>query len=691
MMKTLRQLRNLFFAICLLTVSGAFSQVGINTTTPGSGAMLDVTSSDKGILIPRVALSSATSSSPITPAPTTSLLVYNTATAGSGVTAVSPGFYYWSGTVWIPLLGNDWKLTGNSGTNPGVDPGENFLGTSDDNDMVIARFGIPHINLQTDHTLLNEEQRDIDLVVQTENSANSLFVDGANDNIGMGTDTPDNSAQLELADTDRGILVNRVALTATNVAAPVASPADGLLVYNTANSSSGSTEVLPGFYYWDSGRWVAMGGTNGRDWSLEGNAGTDPNINFVGTSDATDLVLRTSDTERLRILDAGMVGVGNAPYANVMLRVNDATNTQPFGIVAENSVGGGSSIYGVDYNSGVAVRGESAGTGLGVYGWSANSHGVYATTSYTGSAFLIGGIQAWGDGANGANGVLAVADKQASSRSNMGLRAVSGSTTSISTTDILNVGVNTNATDLALYAITEGPITTYGTMESARFQTNFTGNAITADSRDPRAQLAGFTDNSQQGPGSMFYGAYLYSGGSSSNSSFAYAGARYNNVNYKVIGNGTVSTIVEDNSGNKKVMFAPEAPEVLFEDYGVGQLTNGTANISIDPTFANNIVVDASHPLKVFIQLEGDCNGVFVTNKSASGFTVRELQNGTSNVSFSYHIVANRRSETANGETSDYSNLRFPDAPGHFAPETLKAEEIRKVEGLKPLNADSKK
>ena len=89
-------------------------------------------------------------------------------------------------------------------------------------------------------------------------------------------------------------------------------------------------------------------------------------------------------------------------------------------------------------------------------------------------------------------------------------------------------------------------------------------------------------------------------------------------------------------------MFAPEAPEVLFQDYGIGKLVNGTAVIKLDEILSRNILVDNTHPLKVFIQLEGDCNGVFVTNKSQTGFTVIELNNGNSNVPFSWHIVANR-------------------------------------------------
>jgi hypothetical protein len=38
------------------------------------------------------------------------------------------------------------------------------------------------------------------------------------------------------------------------------------------------------------------------------------------------------------------------------------------------------------------------------------------------------------------------------------------------------------------------------------------------------------------------------------------------------------------------------------------------------------------------IQLEGDCNGVFISKKTREGFEVRELQKGKSNVSFSWRI-----------------------------------------------------
>jgi len=139
----------------------------------------------------------------------------------------------------------------------------------------------------------------------------------------------------------------------------------------------------------------------------------------------------------------------------------------------------------------------------------------------------------------------------------------------------------------------------------------------------------------------------------------AAVGSIVDNTVYKIVGFGLVSTLVKDSEDNERVMVAPEAPEALFQDYGIGQLTNGRAHITLDPILTKNIAVDANHPLKVFVQLEGDCQGVYVTNKSATGFDVIELNQGQSNVSFSYQLVANRADENRGGHISKYSDMRF--------------------------------
>ena len=66
--------------------------------------MLDIKSSNKGLLVPRVALVSETDASTI-PSPAVSLMVYNTAVSGSGANAVIPGYYYWTGSRWSRLSG----------------------------------------------------------------------------------------------------------------------------------------------------------------------------------------------------------------------------------------------------------------------------------------------------------------------------------------------------------------------------------------------------------------------------------------------------------------------------------------------------------------------------------------------------------------------------------------------------------
>lgn len=77
----------------------ANAQVGINTDAPKTSAYLDVEATNKGILIPRVALTSTDEFTPIIGEQVESLLVYNTASAGTGDKAVEPGFYYWKAEV----------------------------------------------------------------------------------------------------------------------------------------------------------------------------------------------------------------------------------------------------------------------------------------------------------------------------------------------------------------------------------------------------------------------------------------------------------------------------------------------------------------------------------------------------------------------------------------------------------------
>src|SRR5690606_10010268 len=92
--------RRLLAAAVLMSAWGAYSQVGIGTLTPDSSSQLDVTASDKGVLLPRVALESTTDVVTITNGNVNSLLVFNTNTQND----ITPGYYYWYEDKWMRIV-----------------------------------------------------------------------------------------------------------------------------------------------------------------------------------------------------------------------------------------------------------------------------------------------------------------------------------------------------------------------------------------------------------------------------------------------------------------------------------------------------------------------------------------------------------------------------------------------------------
>lgn len=130
----------------LFVLTGAFvkgQNIAINTTgnAPVASAILDLsnnkTNGNLGFLGPYVSLT-GTNDVATVPAPATGLIVYNTNTV-AGANAVSPGYYYYNGALWVAFYSSTtaWNLTGNAGTTAGTD----FVGTTDTRDLVFKTAG----------------------------------------------------------------------------------------------------------------------------------------------------------------------------------------------------------------------------------------------------------------------------------------------------------------------------------------------------------------------------------------------------------------------------------------------------------------------------------------------------------------------------------------------------------------------
>lgn len=130
---------HIILSVLLCTVANFYStslsaqvKIGQNPTTINPNAVLEMESNNKGLLLPRLALTSPSSPAPLT-AFVSGMLVYNTATTDS----ISPGLYYSDSARWNkvsipgpaagPMPFDNWSLTGNGGTNPS----SNFIGTKD--------------------------------------------------------------------------------------------------------------------------------------------------------------------------------------------------------------------------------------------------------------------------------------------------------------------------------------------------------------------------------------------------------------------------------------------------------------------------------------------------------------------------------------------------------------------------------
>src|SRR5690606_17767437 len=86
--------------------SNAIAQQGFGTNRPNKSAAVEIKSPNKGLLIPRITLTSDTDVTTIL-SPANSLLIYNEATTGG----LHAGYYYFNATTskWIPFLDSQYQ------------------------------------------------------------------------------------------------------------------------------------------------------------------------------------------------------------------------------------------------------------------------------------------------------------------------------------------------------------------------------------------------------------------------------------------------------------------------------------------------------------------------------------------------------------------------------------------------------
>ena len=148
-------------------------------------------------------------------------------------------------------------------------------------------------------------------------------------NIGIGTTSPDASALLHINATNKGVLIPSVQLTSTSDATTIASPATSLLVYNVIGGG-----LTPAGYWYNAGspsvpNWVQLISTaTSGAWLLTGNSIASGD--FIGTTNNQDFVVKTNNTEKMRVLSGGNVGIGTTSPTSVLHTIASGAKTTTY-------------------------------------------------------------------------------------------------------------------------------------------------------------------------------------------------------------------------------------------------------------------------------------------------------------------------------------------------------------------------
>jgi len=118
---------------------------------------------------------------------------------------------------------------------------------------------------------------------------------------------------------------------------------------------------------------------------------------------------------------------------------------------------------------------------------------------------------------------------------------------------------------------------------------------------------------------------------------------------------GSTGAAVKGRNNKKIGLYNVQSSENWVEDFGSGQLNGGLAVVHLEPHFAQTVSGNANY--HVFLTPAGDCEGLYVTNRTANSFEVREMKSGRSSVAFDYRIVVHRKG---------FEAARLPDVTRRF-------------------------
>ena len=314
-----------------------------------------------------------------------------------------------------------------------------------------------------------------------------------------------------------------------------------------------------------------------------------------------------------------------------------------------------------DSNQGIAVKGEAGSVGGHFSASTAHGTGVLGYANSENEGGVGGGFATFGKGGIG----------------------VSGSALSLTGGGFGGYFINQSSNGIALHAEATseegetygGHFITYGSAGSALkaeakskvggtyggyfYAESGTGTAVYGQAAGVSGKAGHFISDGDKGIGvkgeakgflQLNYGVYGRTRSSKgygvySEGNMKCTGNQIVGKNLLVKGNqtvsGTKSAVVKIKNGEGVSLYAVEASENWFEDFGSAKLAQGATVVAIDPVYAETVNTEIDY--HVFLTPRGECQGLYVMDQKNNSFEVRELGGGKSDIPFSYRIVAKRK------------------------------------------------
>ncbi len=234
-------------------------------------------------------------------------------------------------------------------------------------------------------------------------------------NVGIGTVTPNPSAQLDVTSTSKGMLVPRMSSVQRTA---IATPAKGLLIFDNDTNS---------FWFYNGATWVNMNAASaGSGWLLGGNTGTNPAAHFIGTTDGQPLKFKINNSTAGEINDGNNTTLGY--LAGAAMASNSSTGIGAFSLANTTGFQNTGVGYGTLYSNTTGFSNVAVGTSA-LYNSSSKSN-----------------LVAVGDSALFNNGVGAIDSFKSIGNTAIGSKALFANTSGFFNTAIGSKALFTNTT-----------------------------------------------------------------------------------------------------------------------------------------------------------------------------------------------------------------------------------------------------